>query len=228
MELSWVHDTAALSRIGREQPLRLCPSTPQGARRQALETFIATRFHASHAARVRHFMPCLLGLFDDRGQIAAAVGLRHAGSQALFLERYLDQPVEACIQTRGSQPVAREQIVEVGNLAAADPGAARLLIVALTDLLVAQGLHWVAFTGTPMLRNSFRRLGLQPQSLGLADPARLGAERADWGHYYDSQPQVLAGNIRSGHQCLLQQGIYARLGYQALYDLAEMPDVACS
>jgi len=50
----------------------------------------------------------------------------------------------------------------VGNLAADSPGAARLLIVALTDLLVALGFRWVTFTGTPPLLNSFQRLGLTP------------------------------------------------------------------
>lgn len=53
--------------------------------------------------------------------------------------------------------------MEVGNLAAASPGAARLLIVALTDLLVALGYRWVTFTGTLGLLNSFQRLGPHPR-----------------------------------------------------------------
>ncbi|HAB87069.1 MAG TPA: thermostable hemolysin, partial [Pseudomonas sp.] len=106
--------------------------------------------------------------------------------------------------------------------------SARLLIVALTDLLVAQGFRWVVFTGTPALLNSFRRLALEPLALAPADPARMGEDLADWGSYYASRPQLMAGEILPGHQRLLQLGIYARLGYQPLFDASEVPHAACS
>ncbi|MNE61032.1 Thermostable hemolysin [compost metagenome] len=116
----------------------------------------------------------------------------------------------------------------MGNLAAFGNGSARLLIVALTNLLVAQGFRWVVFTGTPALLNSFQRLALTPIALGLADPARMGDELADWGSYYASRPQVMAGEILPGHQRLLQLGAYPRLGYQPLFNVREVAHAACS
>ncbi|WP_312724489.1 thermostable hemolysin, partial [Stutzerimonas kunmingensis] len=132
------------------------------------------------------------------------------------------------VSQRHGRTVPREEIVEVGNLAAFGNASARLLIVALTDLLVAQGFRWVVFTGTPALLNSFQRLALDPLPLGLADPTRMGDELADWGSYYASRPQLMAGEILPGHQRLLQLGLYARLGYRPLFDATEVPHAACS
>lgn len=100
----------------------------------------------------------------------------------------------------------REGIVEVGNLAAHGAGTARLLIIALTRILAAEGLRWVCFTGTPALINSFRRLGLDPLTLGPADPHRMGAELPEWGSYYDAGPLVMAGEIRGGDRTLAGAG----------------------
>jgi len=229
MELPWVDHTDALARIGREPPLTLqLAHAGQGARRAALEDFIRRRFAEHYQARVRHFMPCLLGLHSANGEVQGAVGLRSAQRRPLFLERYLDLPIEQAVSQRCGREVVRAEIVEVGNLAAFGNASARLLIVALTDLLVAQGFRWVVFTGTPALLNSFQRLALNPLPLGLADPARMGEELPDWGSYYASRPQVMAGEILPGHQHLLQLGVYARLGYQPLFIAGEVPHAACS
>lgn len=228
MELPGIHADGLLARIGREPALSLrCARPCDGARRVLLEAFIRERFAAHYAARIRHFMPCLLGLEGADGRIQGAVGLRSAGEAPLFLERYLDRPIEQVIAGYGGQPIARRDIVEVGNLAALGAGSARLLIVALTDLLVACGFRWVTFTGTPALLNSFQRLELSPLSLGAADPACLGDEQADWGSYYANHPQVMAGEILGGHQRLVQMGVYPRLGYQALYSEGALPHAAC-
>ncbi|MBK3868479.1 thermostable hemolysin [Pseudomonas stutzeri] len=229
MELPWVDQTDVLARIGRERPMTLqLAQADQGERRAALEAFIHQRFAEHYGARVTHFMPCLLGLHAEDGTVQGAVGLRSAQRRPLFLERYLDQPIEQAVRQRCGRQVERAQIVEVGNLAAFGNASARLLIVALTDLLVAQGFRWVVFTGTPALLNSFQRLALTPLPLGLADPARMGDELADWGSYYASRPQVMAGEILPGHQHLLQLGVYPRLGYQPLFDASEVPHAACS
>ncbi len=181
------------------QCLRLVPAAA-GRHRLAVEAFIRRRFAEEHAARITRFMPSLLGLHASDGGLHGAVGLRHAGTAPLFLERYLDLPIEQAIALRCGGPVDRSEIVEVGNLAAGGPGTARRLIAALAERLAGQGLVWVAFTGTPVLLNSFRRLGLSLLRLGPADPARVGRELADWGRYYDCRPQVVVGRIPEGQR----------------------------
>ncbi len=211
-------EDAALARIG-DCPLFL-RRVRRGAptpRRQALEAFIGARFAERHDARIRHFMPDLLALEDVEGHLRAAVGVRDAASGALFLERYLDRPVEVELALRHGVGVPRGRIAEVGNLAALGIGHARLLIVALTDLLVGEGFEWVVFTATTEVSNSFHRLALAPLVLGKADAARMGDEREDWGRYYDGHPRVMAGAIRGGFETLVTRGVFRQTNHRPLY-----------
>lgn len=196
--MTFIHEFSKLSR----RRLELVPLSDTAAQQAAID-FIRRRFSLAHQARVSHFMPQLFGLQSEDGSLHGAAGCRRADSGALFLERYLDVPIEQAIFERSGIQVERHQIVEVGNLAAEGAGTARTLIVKLTRQLALQGFRWVTFTGTQEVLNSFYRLGLAPQSLGLADPARMGESLADWGRYYDSQPQVVFGEILPAHRQLL-------------------------
>lgn len=193
-------------------PMTLARALSDDAQRPAFEAFIQQRFRKAHGADIRHFMPQLFGMSDASGQVCAVAGVRMANHEPLFLERYLDDPIEPLISAAAEQPVDRVGIVEVGNLAASDTGSARLSIIAITYLLAMGGLEWVAFTGNIGLVNSFHRLGLKPVTLCAADPQRLGEERHHWGSYYESQPWVHVGNIRAGFIHLRNMGMYARLG----------------
>ncbi|MCP8466991.1 thermostable hemolysin [Pseudomonas sp. ZM23] len=184
--------------------------------RREIEAFVHERFERVHHADVHQFLPELLSLRDRHGTLVAAAGIRLAAHEPLFLERYLDEPLESPVARVAGYPVARQELVEVGNLAARSAGSARLIIAATTWLLAARGLRWVAFTGAATLINSFHRLGLEPTVLGPADPARLNGEKADWGSYYDQHPQVFAGSIRYGHERLELSGTYERLGFPVL------------
>ena len=180
--------------------------------RDAFEAFIQQRFRKVHNAEICHFMPELFGLNDNSGSLCAVAGVRRATSSALFLEHYLDDPIERAIEAHASHPVDRKSIVEVGNLAASNLGSARLSIITITWLLAMGGLEWVAFTGNAALVNSFNRLGLRPVTLCAADPMRLGDDRHAWGNYYDTQPSVHVGDIRSGFMHLGHSGVFERFG----------------
>jgi len=171
--------------------------------RAAVEQFIYARFAASYGATVHNFMPRLLTLRGADGNIHGAFGLRPATAEQLFLETYLEIPIEAAISATVGQPVDRRRIVEIGNFAGASPGITRTMIEALTILLHHEGFEWVAFTGAAGLRNAFTRLQLYPIRLCAADPERLSAsEKGHWGTYYDHAPCVYIGNIREGYAAL--------------------------
>lgn len=211
-DIDWnIHLPLAFGVAG--QPLRRLHKASSGEPRRAeFEAFIQQRFRQVHGADIRHFMPELFGFDDGQGVLGAVAGVRLAAQEALFLERYLDGPVEPLITATTGRPVERASIVEVGNLAASDTGNARLSIISITYLLAVAGLEWVAFTGNVGLVNSFHRLGLKPVTLCQADPQRLGEERHLWGRYYDSQPWVHVGNIRAGFIHLRNTGLFNRLG----------------
>ncbi|MDT4819630.1 Thermostable hemolysin [compost metagenome] len=157
-------------------------------------------------------MPELLSMRNHHGALSAVAGLRLASQGQLFLEQYLEAPAETLISQLAARPMARSQIVEVGNLASINSGNARLIIVAVTWLLHLRGLDWVVFTGAPTLINSFRRLGLEPLLLGDADPGRLG-DAQQWGTYYEQKPQVFTGSIGFGFEQLQRNGVFGRLGF---------------
>jgi hypothetical protein len=192
--------------------MTLTRTLPDDAQRETFEAFIQQRFRKAHGADIRHFMPELFGVHNSDGELCAVAGVRRAHLQQLFLERYLDEPIEPLISVAADRPVDRNGIVEVGNLAASDTGSARLSIIAITYLLAMGGLEWVTFTGNIGLVNSFHRLGLKPVTLCAADPARLGDERQHWGSYYESKPWVHVGNIRAGFIHLRNIGLFTRLG----------------
>jgi len=174
------------------------PSSP--TQRADLERFIARRFERAYGATLTHFLTHLLGLPDEGGGWQAAVGYAGAADGPLFLEQYLDAPIERVLARKIERPVARERVVEVGNLAAVRSGLARVIIPALATCLRERGFEIAVFTATRELRNAFERLALGPLVLGPADPARLRGGAAAWGSYYRHAPTVMGGRISD---CLL-------------------------
>ena len=198
---------AAIQKIFQtRRPVATVRHTIVGAPRRAqAEAFIGDIFRRHYGATVRSFAPNLM-LLEDNERITAAAGWRCAGEDRLFLETYLDEPIEAAVARLAGQPVKREAIVEVGNLAADRPGGSVDVILNLARHLDRLGYEWVAVTATRELIGIFRRLGLPPLALAPADPERLGADAADWGSYYDSRPIVVAGRIALALEMVKRHG----------------------
>ena len=178
-------------------------------RRFEAEAFIRKVFAFHYDARVASFAPELM-LLEQAGRITAAAGWRNAASGRLYLETYLDAPVQVRIGRLTAHPVARERIVEVGNLASATPGGGARMILALAEHLHRLGFEWAVFTATQELIGIFTKLGLPPLTLGIADPGRLGNAARDWGRYYDSRPVVVAGRVRLALDRMQKQPEMAR------------------
>lgn len=176
------------------------------AQREAVEQFIRRVYRERFGADVQHFAPVLVSRHDAAGELVAAAGYRAADTGALFLERYLGQPVEQRLAEDGAAAPSRACIAEVGHLAAARHGEGRRLILQLGPHLARGGFQWVVSTLTEELRHLFLRLGIAPRALGIADPALLGAEAAHWGRYYEHRPLVLAGRIDQALAVLARTG----------------------
>lgn len=182
----------------------------------ALQAYIQAAYSHEFDARIPHFLPCLLGLYRADGILVGACGLKLASTECLYLEQYLDHPIEAAIETRLGVRARRDRIVEVGNLACSEPGNARLMFAALCRLLCDNALDYVVFTGTAKLRNSFHRLHLTPVELAPAQADKVGDDASAWGAYYHCQPKVMVGDLGLGRQALTQGSLLLSL-------LAPMP-----
>lgn len=175
----------------------LTNTVADSARRREAEAFVHDVFARRYGADVAAFAPNLV-LLEQQGRVVAAAGWRSADSGPLFLERYLDVPIEDGLARLAGQPVQRSRVVEVGNLAADKSGASVQVILLMAEHLDQLGYEWVVFTATRELLGIFSRLGLPLLALAPADPVRLGSEATAWGRYYDTLPIVVAGRIRMG------------------------------
>lgn len=185
------------------QPVLVEQSSRRHRTRKEIEQFVYDRFAASYEADVQHFLPVLMALRAGDGRIQAALGMRPAEHDRLFLETYLDRPIEQRLAIETGCSVDRASVMEVGNLAVSSAGGGRHLITVLTSYLHASGHQWVVFTIGPVLQNSFRRLGLPLIDLGPAEEEALdAAERAAWGSYYAQKPRVMAGRVADGYEVL--------------------------
>jgi len=160
--------------------------------RTNIQQFITHNFYKAYQAQVDHFADLLIGCKSDEDHHwMAAFGMSKLADKNAYLEQYLDQPIEHYIAFMTDKKVQRSQIYELGNLAADYPGATRRLIKKMTSMIYNQGGRWVVFTANNLVLNAFHKLGLNPQVISRADPNRLPNHGINWGHYYETSPQVM-------------------------------------
>ncbi|MDD4882644.1 MAG: thermostable hemolysin, partial [Gallionellaceae bacterium] len=135
------------------EAVELFHAAPGGTDRQRLLAFVREVFRHAHGAEVAAVHPNLLG-FSSGAALRAVLGYRSGNAEPLFSEQYLEGPADRLIAARFGQPVRRDELVEVGNFALADPGQARWVIAATTTYLAAAGYRWVMFTATRPLANA--------------------------------------------------------------------------
>jgi len=168
--------------VGRnEQPLR-----------SELEAFVNAAFLRKHGAHVRSFMPTLLS-WNVGGARLGVVGLRAAQEEALYLENYLEAPIERTLAERAGRQLPRARIVEIGHLASRNCLAAARIAAALPRYLLELEYEWIVFTGTRTVRGILGRLGAPLHELAPASAECVSATPDSWGRYYDAEPRVYAG-----------------------------------
>lgn len=163
--------------------------------RCTLEAQIAERFANQYSARLSHFLPLLLSLRQNE-YLTTVVGLRPAGREDLYLERYLDSPVEQAVSRVAQVPVERDALVEIGNLVSVKRGASYLLFAVLATTLHRAGFQWVVCTATRQIQAMLGDMGFRSMRICKADVARVQDMASDWGSYYDAQPEVITGNLQ--------------------------------
>ena len=166
--------------------------------RAHVEHFIQHAFAVKHGANIRSFMPTLLALEGADQRVCGVAGFRNAGAEALFLERYLSEPIELALAHRLDTPVSRTQIVEVGNLASLSCRAAFHLICMLPRVLIDRGNRWVVFTATSAVRGILEQFKAPVIELAGAHRDKVEHLGDDWGRYYENDPRVMAGYLPDG------------------------------
>jgi hypothetical protein len=166
----------------------------------AVNDLLIRRYRDVHAALPALNYPEQL-VVGDRDRPMAALGYRLAGQGPLFLEQYLDVPVEALVADRLGSPTPRATIVEIGDHAA-DNGAATIRLWAHTAATLGATAEVAVAVLTLPLRAMFARIGIDIVELAPAHRDRLKQSGVRWGRYYDSDPVVCAGKIADGRDRL--------------------------
>ncbi len=178
----------------------MCLHDRNSPQREEIEGFIHARYAASYQANISHYLPFLLANWQGP-QLQGVLGLRPGASGPFFVEQYLDSPIERIVAQQQGEVIAREKIIETGNLAA-NRGSSQLLFVVLTQVLYEAGFRWITFTATPLVMQLLHRLGFAPQAICEADVTCLGELAKDWGTYYDNRPSVVIGDIAQAYSTL--------------------------
>ncbi|BEH12875.1 MULTISPECIES: thermostable hemolysin [Marinobacter] len=195
---------------------------PQSAMATTVAEFIRRRFLQAYGAEPKLRIPSLLALTTAQGSLMAAVGVRNAGADKLFLEDYLSVPVQSLMPESGTE---RHRIAEIAHLAGVEAGVSRYLFASLSVWLDSAGYDWVVCTGTDQLRNSFHRLGIATQVLANADPSKLPDGGAGWGRYYDHHPVVMTIRVAEGMSALREVGLLKLVQPVVPTEIKSQPDL---
>ncbi len=173
------------------------------AEKDQVNSHVKKCFAEIYGAQVKTFEPYILSTFNERG-IVATIGFQPAATKKpLFLESYLDTPVEQTLTKCLNQPIDREKIVEVGNLSSSHKGSAsRILFILSVAILHQAGFKWVTFTATKQVQRLLGKLNLETLPICEANPKRLADQGASWGSYYDDKPMVVVGNLTDAIETL--------------------------
>ncbi len=131
----------------------------------------------------------------ESGVITAVAGIRAASASTLFLEQYLDAPVERVVSLVRGKTIARSQIVELGSFTALDRARALALMNELPALLADRQFTYLVCTANRSIRLCLRIQGIHARVIASASEDLLMKQDENWGKYYQHDPLVLMGSI---------------------------------
>jgi hypothetical protein len=170
--------------------------------RSRVEGFIKAGFDRAYKAQVSEFSPELIYVEDTR--IRAALGIRSARS-TLFLERYLDLPIEHYVST--SSIVPRSRIAEIGNLCSSNRRFTIALFVAAAKILEQRNYTHAVFCATKKVASIIESSGVELNRIASANGARLGDRLTEWGSYYESEPVIVSMSLADVANAIARAGL---------------------
>ncbi len=162
--------------------------------RRRIEARVQEGFCMHFGAAIHEFMP-ELAVYRHADGSSGIVGIRRASTEPLFLENYLDRPIEAEIAALAALPIERERIAEIGQFVVDDRDIVGDLFRDIVPFLLDNGFEWVTFTATGVIRALLARIGFHGKPVARAEAARLGSDTSHWGSYYDKDPMVIVGRL---------------------------------
>jgi hypothetical protein len=200
LDVPWRLRTPGAPASRRRDVLRIIPSqTYDVLRRARVERFIETAYRRQFDSAITAHYPTLISLHASDETICAALGVRRAADDRLFLENYFEEPIEHMVSAATGKVVDRQAIVEIGNLASVGRRSTLRLIAAAAVHMRSFRGHFVVATATEQLRHALTAFGFAWVALAPARAERLLDAGRSWGRYYAHDPQIIVGVL---HQTL--------------------------
>lgn len=158
------------------------------------EALIRDQYRAVHGAEITDFFPNLF-MISDGVICLGVIGLSDLENRHGLVEQYLDDPIETALSKVTGHLTTRSRLIEVGNLAASNLDVATRLIAFLCHETHQFRYEYAVFTGIKSVRVALKRLGIHCLILQAADPAKLRADAAQWGRYYENDPHVMVVDV---------------------------------
>lgn len=159
------------------------------------------------SCELEHYYPAYL-VYGNSQEIYAVVGMRCAIDEPLFIEHYLDKPIEQLLDGGRTD---RADIVELGCFAANDTRSAFHLMAGSAAYLQSKGFGYVVCAANRSIQRCLSKLNIPVDILGNVDPSRVPGGADAWGNYYEGDPRIMAGSIHAGCEAihLLTAGVAA-------------------
>lgn len=199
--------------------------SPYQVGRGSVETFIWKGFKKHYQADIQHFLPNLISIGPEEKAISA-LGFRSAARTSLFIEQYLDLPIESYFQNESylkyascfkndfylkDEYIKRHQIAEIGNLYGTNKLMTCQLFVITALALSRAGFIKLVFCATPQVKTTMQALQMTTQFIAKADPERIGSQIDCWGEYYKTSPELLAIDLRQAEFLISQSSHFSKM-----------------
>ncbi|MBL4681474.1 MAG: thermostable hemolysin [Pseudomonadales bacterium] len=167
---------------------------------------LISKAYAKHfQCDLRHFLPSSFSLVSSN-EVVACTGFQSADHSELFLEQYLDKPIEQALSIAMDSSIERKDIVEIGGFAVTSSNHALSFMLQLAPAFQNLGFRYAVCTVTYPVRKYLKNLGLDTVFLGDATPDMVDTSDNAWGSYYRLKPVILGGNINAAVQKIYNWG----------------------
>ncbi|PCK32900.1 thermostable hemolysin [Pseudoalteromonas piscicida] len=184
-------------------PSRLRWANKTSAAREELEHAIHRGFAHAFGADIHEYYPLLSHL--NYRQTDCFLGLRFATKEPLFVEQYLNHPIEQCL----SMVAKRSHIAELGNLFSTGRMATLGHFIVLTQALLESDVRYLVFTATKQVRALMKLCQVEVNKISLAHDTIASAK--DYGSYYECAPMVCSVDLQQALQVITSTEVYQHL-----------------
>lgn len=165
-----------------------------------VEAFINKSFKKKYSTEAK-FVPSILISLNYNKRIFEVLGMGLAESGPLFLEQYLQYPIEQEIGFFYKTAIKRESIAEMGTVISFCRSTKQLLLILLINYLYKTNREWLVLLSNSEIENTLKRMHFT--TVPFSDESIKKKEQ--WAGYLNDESRIMYGHIPSAMSILMQK-----------------------